>query len=280
MASSLPPAKLGGDYVYISRTLHPGLGFVASWGFTCSQFFGIGVYSAWCITTAVSPGLSTLGYVSANPTLISLGALASQPFAIAILGTGLLGMVLATVLAGLDVMKRLLNALFLVALAGTLAIMATLLLSSHEEFVRAFNDVMSMHANMPNAYETIIDLGRKNGLITGEPTNLRAALLALPVGYWVFIGFTYSAYVGSEVKQPQKNQTRGILAALLVGFVIYMITIGRYYEVVGRDFNNAVAIVQNLPNSPLPAGGSMTFFAGILARNLVVNSLIGLSTAL
>ena len=35
--------RSGGDYVYLSRVVHPSIGFMANWGFTWSQFLGLGL---------------------------------------------------------------------------------------------------------------------------------------------------------------------------------------------------------------------------------------------
>lgn len=272
--------RSGGDYIFIGRTLHPAIGFVANWGFSWSQFLGLGVYAAWCVRDALSPALTTFGLVNNSDFLIALGTKVATPLPMFLISSALLLTVLIVSLGGMRLMKRLINSLFVVATAGTLMMMSLLLLSTRDEFVAAFNRVMEVHARLPNAYTGIIQLAQDHGLRIGEPTTFVAALLALPVGYWAFIGFTYSAYVGGEVKSPQRSQTIGILGSLMFGYVIYMVTMGAYYSVVGRDFNNAVAIVQALPTNPLPTSGSMSFFAGLLTTSPVVSALMGISTFL
>jgi basic amino acid/polyamine antiporter, APA family len=58
------------------------------------------------------------------------------------------------------------------------------------------------------------------------------------------------------------------------------VVMGAYYHVVGRDFNNAVAIVANLDKNPFPAGSSMLFFAGLCSGSPVLNLLMSLSNFL
>jgi APA family basic amino acid/polyamine antiporter len=272
--------RSGGDYVFIGRTLGPTLGFVANWGFTWSQFLGLGVYTAWCVRDALSPALITLGYAAGWTAFVEGGVTVAKPVPMFFIGTLLLATVLIVSLAGMKLLKRFLNSLFVLAMLGTGVMMFAFLVASRADFVSAFNAFMGTHANLPNAYEALIQQAQSNGLQTSQPTDFISALLALPIGYWAFIGFTYSAYVGGEVKEPQKSQTIGILGSLVVGYVVYMITMGAYYNVVGRDFNNAVAAVQGLKSNPLPTSGSMSFFAGLLTRNLIAHVLISLSTFL
>jgi amino acid transporter len=277
-AAAMP--RSGGDYVYITRALSPSLGFAANWGFSWSQFLGLGVYTAGCVTDALVPGLTTLGSVTGSRSLVEAGSGLNREVWVWGTGTVLLLVVLLISVAGMGVLKRFLNVFFVVALAGTLCMLGVLWGASREDFVREFDRFMAANANLPDAYQAVIRMGEAKGLQTGQPTDFLSAVLALPVGYWVFIGFTYSVYVGGEVKEPQKSQTRAILAALLTGYVLYMVIMGRYYAVVGRDFNNAVALIKDDPNSPLGAGTSMNFMAGLLTKNVLLNALISLSTFL
>jgi len=272
--------RSGGDYVFVSRTLSPGLGFVANWGFSWSQFLGLGVYTAWCVTDALSPALVTLGYSLSSPELIEAGESLLQPFNTLIAGSLLLLSVLIVSLAGTKFLKRFSNFFFVFAMIGTAVMAFVLLTTTREEFVIAFNSIMNTEVGMKDAYDGIIQMAQENGLETESEQSLWDSILALPIGYWAFIGFTYSAYVGGEVKQPQRSQTVGIVGALIVGYIAYMVTLGGYYGAVGQEFTNAVAVVQGLESNPLPTSGSMSFFAGISTDSALFNVLIGLSTFL
>ena len=106
-------------------------------------------------------------------------------------------------------------------------------------------------ADVPGASST----RRRGGLSVGDAPSW--ALLAIPLGYWIYIGFTYSAYIGGEVKQASKTQPRMILATLVFAYPVYMLIFWRYYEVVGKDFTNSVVYLDakttrlGLPVSPV-----------------------------
>lgn len=272
--------RSGGDYIYIGRTLSPMAGFVANWGFTWSQFFGIGVYAVWCVQTALSPALSTFGYATNSPEIVALGTRVTEPVTVWAIGTALLLGVFLISVFGLRILKKFLNALFFVALVGTFVMLYVFLTTSHEQFVASFNNFMAANANLPDAYNAVIRLAAQNGLEPGVQTTFWNSLLALPVGYWAFIGFTFSVYIGGEVREVKRSQPLAIIGALLFGYAIYMITMGRYYDVVGLDFNNAVALLPTLKDNPLPTSPSMSFFAGILTPNVALNLLMSLSTFL
>lgn len=265
--------RSGGDYIFISRTLHPALGFVANWGFTWSQIFGIGIFSGWAVRDSLSPAIATYGYLVGSSRLVTLGNTLAQPDSIALLASLLLGVSVLLSLAGLRFLKYIFTLLFLIGLAGVAIMIYLFATTDHATFVTKFNAFMSKSASLPDAYATILQMASEAGLATGPP-SLISAFLALPVGFLIFFGFTYSVYVGGEVREPQKSQSRGILGALVFGFIISWLGMGWYYDVVGRDFNNAVAVVKELPTSPLPVGGSMVFFAGILTSSRLLSAII------
>jgi amino acid transporter len=259
--------RSGGEYVYNGRILHPAIGFMANWGFSWSQFLGIGIYTKWTIDYALSVSFATLGYATGNTALQDAGVAIAQPIPLFIFGTIVLIIVVLVQLAGMRFLRRFLNIFFFIATLGTLVTLWIFLTSSHEEFVQSFNEFMATTANLPNAYDAMIALAAENGW-TPIPQSLGAVLLALPLGYWVYIGFTYSVYIGGEVKEPQKTQAYGIMASLLFGFILYMAVIGAYYAVVGTDFNNAAAYLQyNTDVNPLPVAGTLNFFASLLTKN-------------
>lgn len=275
LAGAMP--RSGGEYVYNGRVLHPSIGFMANWGFTWSQFLGIGIYTQWTVNYALAVSFATLGHALGNEGLLNAGVFIQEPWPSFIFGTVVLISVVLVQLAGMRFLRRFLNLFFVIATIGTLITLYLFLASSREEFVAAFNTFMASAGNLENAYDAMIDLAKNNGWTPTEQT-FGAVLLALPLGYWVYIGFTYSAYVGGEVKEPQRTQTYGILGSLAFGFLLYMAVMGAYYAVVGTEFNNAAAYLEyNTDVNPLPVFGVLNFFAGLLTSNPILLLLVAIS---
>lgn len=269
--------RSGGEYVYNGRVLHPAIGFMANWGFSWSQFLGIGIYTQWTINYALAVSFTTLGYAMNSDGLINAGLFISEPWPSFIFGTFVLIVVVLVQLAGMRFLRRFLNIFFIVATLGTLVTLGVFMASSHDAFVQRFNEFMISTVNIQDAYNTILQTARDNGW-GAVPQTFGSVLLALPLGYWVYIGFTYSVYIGGEVKEPQKTQSYGILASLAFGFVLYMAVIGAYYAVVGTEFNNAAAFLEyNTDASPLPVSGVLNFFASVLTKNPILLILMDLS---
>jgi amino acid transporter len=80
--------RSGGDYVYVSRTAWPVLGFVANFIITFWFMFYIGLLSNWATTVAISPSLLAIGTITGNSALTSLGNTLTHPVNVAIIWYG------------------------------------------------------------------------------------------------------------------------------------------------------------------------------------------------
>jgi len=274
LAGAMP--RSGGEYVYNGRVLHPAIGFMSNWGFTWSQLLGIAIYVQWSINYALQVSASTIGYSSGNKALLDFADWVSVPWHTFVLGTALLVTVILVQLAGMGFLKKFLNWFFLLAILGSVITFIVFVTHSHASFVTAFNDFMLKTSGTHNAYNDVLSKAAAAGW-TSKRSSWSSYIIALPLAYWMFIGFTYSAYIGGEVKEPQKTQSRAVLASLVVGFIFYFVILAAYYHTVGTKFNDAAAFLQFNGHSPLPVAGVLNFFVGVLTKNVVVNTLIGIS---
>jgi APA family basic amino acid/polyamine antiporter len=166
---------------------------------------------------------------------------------------------------------------FIPAMIGTFVTLGVLFTTSKDEFVSKFNSFMAERAD-GQTYQGIIDSAHSAGFSPGSATFV-GALLAIPIGYWIYIGFTYSAYIGGEVKQAAKTQPRMIMATLAFAFLVYLLVFWRYYDVVGKDFTNSVVYLNNNTDngSGIPVSPVLNFFAGIMTDSTFLNVLMGIS---
>ena len=106
-----------------------------------------------------------------------------------------------------------------------------------------------------------------------EPSTLSALILAIPIGYYIYIGFTYSSYIGGEVKEPGRNQPRIIAATLAFAAAMYLVCLWRFYDIVGKEFVNSVVYLNNNTDdgSGLPVDPVLNLFTGIMTGSTVLN---------
>ncbi len=271
--------RSGGDYVFISRSLHPWVGFTASFGFVVSQVLGIGLYTSLFLRDAVGTSAAALSLQTGMDLKSFAAALATPGWNIAG-GLVVLAIVYGVTVRGMSFLRRFLDTLFWIAMASTVMMGVLVLRTDHAEFVSRFNAFMIQNAGIQNAYNMILHDAAASGFVLGRGWTWTASVLALPIAYLAFAGFTYSVYVGGEVRSPERSQVRGILGSLLVGSVVYFIVLGRYYAIAGQDFINALALLNAQGKSPVPLGGSLLLQATMLTDDTPLQFLICIGFAL
>ena len=115
-AAAMP--RSGGDYVYVSRTLHPALGMMSSWNNTVWWFIYGGVPSAFFARYGLGPFLRTVGDMSGSSTLTDWGNTLVGNRGTVIAGTILIVVLCAIFSRSLRLYFRLQNTLFLFAMAS------------------------------------------------------------------------------------------------------------------------------------------------------------------
>ena len=275
LAAAMP--RSGGEYVYLGRVVHPGVGFTASWGFTWSQLLGLALYASFTVNFGISVAFLTLGNVLEATGLVTAGEDVAEKWPTFLLGTLMIVVVLGVLCAGPRVVRRVLNILFIPALLGSFVTLFVLLTTSHDEFVANFNSFMATQAD-GQTYDSILASARDAGFVV-EPSTLAAILLAIPIGYYIYIGFTYSSYIGGEVKEPAKTQPRVIALTLAFAAAMYLICLWRFYDIVDKDFVNSVVYLDNNTDdgSGLPVSPVLNLFTGIMTGSTILNVLMALS---
>jgi APA family basic amino acid/polyamine antiporter len=274
LSAAMP--RSGGEYVYLGRVVHPAVGFTANWGFTWSQLLGLGLYASFTVNFGIAVAFLTLGNVLDSTGLVTAGENVAQDWPTFLLGTVMILAVLGVLAMGPRVVRRVLNWMFVPAMIGSIVTLFVLLTTSKAEFVTRFNAFMADRAD-GQTYQGILDSANQAGY-AHQASTLGALLLAVPIGYYIYIGFTYSTYIGGEVKEPAKTQPRMILATLAFAAVMYLLCLWRFYDIVGQDFINSVVFLNDTEaGSGLPVDPVLNLFTGIMTGSAILNVLMAVS---
>ncbi len=263
--------RSGGDYVYISRLLHPSLG-VLSAGLT-GIFGSLVLASTFGATVWVSAGVSPLlsiagmgGLASAvtDPTSLTIAGIFSTIFfgALLIFGRN-------------KAFYRLNNLLYAVAIIGLLVGLGALLSVGHSGFVKLFDSFASTYStNSTN----LANLANSNGYVqpsSGTWSMLVGSGLLFTSFYWA----TQSAYVGGEIRNTKRNHFLGMIGAALVWFAITLVVIVTLYNVVGPTLISQASYLDYFKSSlwSLPSISFFALYANIAANNIYVAGLISLA---
>jgi amino acid transporter len=286
-AAAMP--RSGGDYVFVSRTLHPVVGFLLSWSQGLWMiFFWIGFNAWFALTFAVPVALSTIGAVTGQSVWsdMSNGLLAEYDVLgihaqWLVLGIGALitigfGVVLVT---GGRSYWRLQKLLFLIA-GGGLLVSVLLLAIRGGSITSGWNDFTAGSGGL--SFDQIVPAARDAGYTgTGGGFSFSQTLLMLP---WVFFVVGYaqgSAQIGGEVKRASRSQYFAMVGGVLVnGLVLALITVLLTARVSPEWLGSLGYLANTQPDTlGLPGGlpPGFNFLAALLTHNVFLLVLMGVA---
>src|SRR5229473_912236 len=288
-AAAMP--RSGGDYVFVSRVLHPFLGWLLGW----SQgmwliFFWIGFNAWFALTFAVPVALSTIGAATAQSGWIALSNNLLSSFSILgittqwwVLLIGLLiniGFAVLLILGGQSFWRW--QKVFFLFAGGSIVLAFILLLFDGGNIQNAWNTFAAYNKGL--AFNQVIPTAVKNGYVLPGGFSWSDTLLMLP---WVFFVVGYaqgSAQIGGEVKRAARNQYFAMVGGVLVNGAMLAFIVIIFSAAVGTNWIGSVGYLGNnnasLLNLPGGVPPSFNFIVSLLTGNLIVPILIGIGFVL
>ncbi len=284
-AAAMPSS--GGDYVFVSRALHPFLGWLLGW----SQgmwliFFWIGFNAWFSLTFAVPVALSTIGAASGQSGWIELSSnllssfpllgITTQWWVIFIGALINIGFALLLVLGG-RTFWRWQRAFFLVAGLSVLLAFALLIFDGNNIQV-AWNAFAAQHKGL--GFNQVIPTAVKHGYVLPHGGfSLTDTLLMLP---WVFyvVGYAQgSAQIGGEVRHASRTQYLAMVGGVLINGIMLLLIAIAFLQAVGINWIGSVGYLSinqptllNLPGNLSP---SFNLIVSLASNNVIVPIIIG-----
>jgi amino acid transporter len=284
-AAAMP--RSGGDYVFVSRSLHPFAGWLMSW----SQgiwliFFWVGFNAWFALTFAVPVALSTIGAATGSSGWISLSndLLASHTVLgittqwwVIVFGT-VINVAFGALLAfGARRYWRYQKVAFAFA-GGSIALVFILLLFKGGSIQSAWNDFASKNGGI--SFNEVISTAKAKGFDDSGGFSFTQTLLMLP---WVFFVVGYaqgSAQIGGEVKRAARSQYLAMVGGVLINGAALALLVVVFKAAVGEHWIGSLAFVNSnagdalhLPGSTLPG---VNLIASLLTGNVVLLAIIGI----
>jgi APA family basic amino acid/polyamine antiporter len=224
--------RSGSDYVYTSRILHPGLGLMAGWMLVFLLILNPAIFSDLIVANYVPGLLSALG----------MGAQAAWFGDVVVrflIDNIIIALCMIVVMIPVRHYAKVQTVFIVVALVGAILVPAALLGIGHGGFVAAMN------ARSPDLYNGVI--AKANSLGFTPYFSWTDTILAIPsLGF--FLITNWPCTVGGELKNVKRSLPIGVVGAGLFAWVMFFVTAGLYYWVLGSDFAASVAYLT--VNSP------------------------------
>ncbi len=257
--------RSGGDYVYISRTLHPALGFAANASVVLWNMSWMGAYANWVTTQGIAASLSITGTLFGDVRLASLADRLATPLTTVLIGT-LVNVVLALVLvSGLRRALLVQRALFTLAFASLALGVLVVLLASQEDFLARAQRFFDVAALERTATETglVLPTTWNDPLQTLYATGLNALAD-------LFMWFVQ--YAGGEIQNARRTLPRAVLGSLAAGTVMITLMAWAAAKTFGERF---LAVFNHVfyeaPETyPFPVPPSWQLLQSLLTENPVL----------
>jgi amino acid transporter len=259
--------RSGGEYVFLSRTLHPLVGFALSFSFAFWQMFYLGLNGAFFAQFAVSPTLAGIATVAGSQGLLDVANWFGSPAGIfagglfLIISMSLLHWRGAAVYFRWQRWGAWLAIASLIVTAGVLLLGATGAL----DFPAAFDGIAGS-----GAYDQVIADGTAAGTLPAAPFDLGSTLnFVLWPAFSIWFAITATAFSG-EVKNVQRGMLVGMVSSQIITGLIFVLLMFLYRSAFGNDFLLAASA-----GVPLDAPPFVPVFTGILGGNAILSILTG-----
>lgn len=262
--------RTGGEYVWLSRTFHPAIGFACSFAGAVSQSFWVGIGGYWIGTLVLGPMLTAFGASSGDANLTSLGANFGDPATAFWIGTACVILFSLINLRGLRFYLRFQDWNWIVGILTLVALAFVFLTSSHQDFVSGW-DAYAAATGVPSVQGTF-DMASQAGMPTGF-----SLYDTLGISGIVFIMAFASTAIGAEVRTPKRSQLYGAVGGILVYMGAVLALVLLIANTVGLDFNQAVTwLSYNAPEgATVEAYPVFITYAGVLIHNGLLLALVG-----
>jgi len=232
--------RSGGDYAYVSRIIHPSIGFACNFNFALLNIFWV-ASDTLILVYLIGIAFYGVAIVTGNPVLMATAtALSLDPNTIVI--TTVIGILVFAVIAaaGIKWCMRTQVVAFVLGMVGVIVAIGLFVGMSHADFVVKYNALMG-----ENAYLNVIDAAVNTGLVAGAPQELVPTLGVAAVATLATLYGFYPTYIGSEVKNANslKTQLKAMVGSTLFGGLMITLIAALVVNVVGQDFLAAVNYV-------------------------------------
>jgi len=275
---SVSMPRSGGEYVYISRTLHPSLGLWASFIISVTGISWLGVITDWWIVWGVGDTLQAIGIARGNQGLVDFAANFDKTGVR--LAIGSISILVFTTWLFFKGTKSMMRLSYWAVAFGWLAILllaGLAVASGRDGFVDGFNRLSG------TSYDAIIEAGRNAG------TVFKVGFFATMLAGTTYIclntlGSTYSASLAGEIRGVSKSQALALFGSLVIQMAIWFSAYQLLYTLIGRDFVHSMNTLWLAGDPAYPgafasaeAGGEpfATLYLAFVTANPIILGLFG-----
>ena len=266
MFFSMAIPRSGGDYHYISRTLHPSLGFMSSVNWALWLPLVLGWAGKNVVPIALQSLLNTWGAITNNPGLIEFSNTLLDPNITFVIGAIVIILFTAITILGTKTYFTIQNVSFVFMIAAIAITFGAFVLNSPATFAAKINGLTGSdtYQSMIKAFETQFS------------SIERPAAMAILSGIALWAGINTwacgTSLMAGEIREERKLRTwliANVLSSLLVGGVMAL-TVYLYMTSLGEKFVYAASYLYGTPDYKLPFPPYYSSFVVLAFPNILL----------
>jgi len=270
--------RSGGDYVFVSRVLHPAVGLAANFaGYAFFLWFWIGDAADVFSSQGLAQTLSVYGSLTGQQWAMN-AASAFTPMTTFLVGTVAIVFFTLVVLFSTKLYFYIQNVSMIIAILAILVMIGLIAGTNPTSFANAFNSYATSQGVTlaQGAYNNFTATGNSywGGPVPMDPlSTFNLIPLWFTVLFWVFV----SSYLGGELKNTRSSAKTALFGSFGIIFLATLAILALAYNNLGSQFLTAAGYYGfgYAPN-PLPVIPNLTLFVSILSNNPVLVWFIGI----
>ncbi|MGA2973038.1 MAG: APC family permease [Candidatus Bathyarchaeia archaeon] len=264
--------RSGGDYIFVSRVLHPALGFIVNFASTTCFLFYAGIVLSWVTTLAMSPSIMIVGTVMSDQGLVGLANNLTIPLTVVIIGVVLTIFFALLMLKGTKLIVLSNSILVIMSIVGLLVAAGLLVINNNTDFINAFSRF--------GQYQDVITAAHNAGYSTQSSNPLYSTLGIMPLVFVVLGYSVVTSFFAGELKTIKKGLIVANAGAVVFAGVIMAILGALALRVFGYDFLGSMAYLQATGASQYPFGALppyLNLYVSLLTSNTFILWLLGIT---
>ncbi len=270
--------RSGGDYVFVSRVLHPAVGLAANFaGYAFFLWFWIGDAADVFSSQGLAQTLSVYGSLTGQQWAMN-AASAFTPMTTFLVGTAAIVFFTLVVLFSTKLYFYIQNVSMVIAILAILVMIGLIAGTNPTSFANAFNSYATSQGVTlaQGAYNNFTATGASywGGPVPTDPmSTFNLIPLWFTVLFWVFV----SSYLGGELKNTRTSAKTALFGSFAIIFLTTLAILALAYNNLGSQFLTAAGYYGfGYATNPLPVIPNLTLFVSILSNNPVLVWFIGI----
>ncbi len=264
-AAAMP--RSGGDYVYISRTLHPYLGFLSSWNWMVWLVTYTGIPAAYLAQYGLSGLCRELGYVFDSPRLVGYGDNFTRKWWIFVAGSILLTVFAIIFVLGTRLYFKVQTVSFAIAMTGVIVGLIVLAIHNQTDTASNFNSYIRGVGGVKDATAS---LAKYSNNLQQSSFNLKQTMYAMVWPLFITLYAITSSFIGGEVRNAKRSQFLAMPGSIVYVTIFMFLLVVALGHAVGTTFLGQLGypLPQDVPHV-LGIGNLPTYneIAAVTVRN-------------